>query len=87
MSERDATKVRTAVSRVAEIALGGGVRELAKVLDVSTQAIYKWIVEGVPVKRALQMSVMTKGQVQWYELAPEVLDELRQPLAPKGDAA
>ncbi len=87
MTENEETKVRDAVGRVAQIALGGGIRELAAVLNVSTQAIYKWIAEGVPVKRALQMSVMTKGQVQWYELAPKVLDELRQPLTPKGDVA
>lgn len=79
-------KVREAISQVAKIALNGGIRELAGVLGVSTQAIYKWAHDGVPVKRALQMSVMTKGEVQWYALAPRVLEELRQPLTPKGDA-
>lgn len=86
MFERDATKVREAVDRVAKAAAEGNTRKLAAMLDVSTQAIYKWIKEGVPVKRALQMSLMTKGQVQWYELVPEVLAELRAAM-PKGDAA
>lgn len=86
MFQRDATKVREAVERVAKAASGGSTRKLAETLDVSTQAIYKWIKEGVPVKRALQMSLMTKGQVQWYELVPEVLEELRASM-PKGEAA
>lgn len=77
MIERDVTKVRAAVERVALKAADGNVRRLAAILDVSTQAIYKWIKEGVPVKRALQMSILTKGEVQWYELVPEVLAELR----------
>ena len=86
MFERDATKVREAVERVAKAAADSSTRKLAATLEVSTQAIYKWIKEGVPVKRALQMSLMTKGQVQWYELVPEVLDELRSTM-PKGEEA
>jgi DNA-binding transcriptional regulator YdaS (Cro superfamily) len=78
MIERDVKQVRTAVERVAQKAADGNVRRLAAMLDVSTQAIYKWIKEGVPVKRALQMSILTKGEVQWHELVPEVLAELRQ---------
>lgn len=77
MSNRDVTKIRAAVERVAQSTPEGTVRQLAGILDVSTQAIYKWIQEGVPVKRALQMSMLSKGAVQWYELVPEVLDELR----------
>lgn len=86
MFERDATKVREAVEMVAKAAAEGSTRRLAAMLDVSTQAIYKWIKEGVPVKRALQMSLMTKGAVQWYQLVPEVLAELRATM-PKGEEA
>lgn len=85
MIERDANKVRDAVERVAKIAGGGSIRTLAEMLGVSTQAVYKWIAQGVPVKRALQMSIWTKGEVQWYALVPEVLEELRN--GPKGDQA
>jgi transposase len=84
MFERDASKVREAVDRVGKEVAGGSIRTLAGMLDVSTQAIYKWILHGVPTKRALQMSIWTKGKVQWYELVPEVLEELRNP--PKGEA-
>lgn len=80
MIERDENKIRAAVERVAQIATKGNMRRLAVILDVSTQAIYKWIPAGVPVKRALQMSMLTKGEVQWHELAPEVAAELRQSL-------
>lgn len=86
MSNRDVTKVRESVDKVASIAAGGNTRKLATILDVSTQAIYKWIAEGVPVKRALQMSILTKGAVQWYELVPEVLEELRASMAQGGAA-
>ena len=82
----DREKVREAMHQVAKIAFNGGVRELANALGVSTQAAYKWVKEGVPIKRALQMSLMTKGQVQWYALAPEVLAELRAAM-PKGEEA
>lgn len=80
MSE-NAEKVRAAVDRVAEIVAGGSIRHLAVMLDVSSQAIYKWIKEGIPVKRALLMSLMTKGAVQWYELVPDVLVEMRADIA------
>lgn len=85
MMESDATKIREALDRVAEVVADKSLRKLAEMLGVSTQALYKFCKEGVPVKRALQMSVWTKGKVQWYELAPHVLEELRQ--APKGDEA
>ena len=86
MSNRDVTKIRESVDKVATIAAEGNIRRLATILDVSTQAIYKWIAEGVPVKRALQMSILTKGAVQWYELVPEVLEELRASMAQGGAA-
>lgn len=85
MSKRDADKVREAVESVAKIVGGGSIRTLAEMLGVSTQAVYKWISQGVPVKRALQMSIWTKGEVQWYALVPEVLEELRG--GPKGEEA
>ena len=77
MYVRDETKIKEAMEKVAANGGGGSIRALAAKLDVSTQAIYKWLKEGIPVKRALQMSIMTKGAVQWYELVPEVLEELR----------
>lgn len=80
MIERDETKVRAAVERVALLTTKGNMRRLAVILDVSTQALYKWVKDGVPVKRALQMSMLTKGEVAWHELAPEVAAELRQSL-------
>jgi transposase len=83
MFERDATKVREAVETVAKECGGGSIRTLAGMLGVSTQAIYKWIAHGVPVKRAIQMSIWTKGKVQWYQIVPEVLEELRH--MPKGE--
>ncbi len=84
MATFDEQKVREAIGRVAKIAFNGGVRDLAAALGVSTQAVYKWGQEGVPVKRALEMSLMTRGQVQWHELVPEVLDDLRQSIAKMG---
>lgn len=81
MIERDEKKIRAAVERVAQIATAGNMRRLAVIMDVSTQALYKWINDGVPVKRALQMSMLTKGEVQWHELSPEVAQELRQSIA------
>lgn len=80
MIKNDDKKIRAAVERVAQIATGGNMRRLCVVLDVSTQALYKWVVDGVPVKRALQMSMLTKGEVQWHELCPHVAEELRQSL-------
>lgn len=80
MIERDEKKIRAAVERVAQIATNGNMRRLCVILDVSTQALYKWVVDGVPVKRALQMSMLTKGEVQWHELCPHVAEELRQTL-------
>lgn len=80
MIKNDDKKIRAAVERVAQIATGGNMRRLCAVLDVSTQALYKWVVDGVPVKRALQMSMLTKGEVQWHELCPHVAEELRQSL-------
>lgn len=80
MIERDETKVRAAIERVALLTTKGNMRRLAVILDVSTQALYKWVKDGVPVKRALQMSMLTKGEVAWHELAPEVAAELRQSL-------
>lgn len=80
MIERDEKKVRAAVERVAQATTNGNMRRLAVILDVSTQALYKWIKDGVPVKRALQMSMLAKGEVAWHELAPEVAAELRQSL-------
>jgi DNA-binding transcriptional regulator YdaS (Cro superfamily) len=77
-------KIRAAVEKVAAAVAGGSIRTLAHMLGVSSQAIYKWIKEGVPVKRALEMSLMTRGQVQWHELVPEVLDDLRQSIAKMG---
>lgn len=81
MIERDDKQVRSAVERVAQITSRGSIRDLSGHLGVSTQAVYKWVKEGVPVKRALEMSLMTKGEVQWYELVPEVLAELRGSIA------
>jgi DNA-binding transcriptional regulator YdaS (Cro superfamily) len=80
MIESEENKIRSAVERVAKIATNGNMRRLCALLDVSTQALYKWIADGVPVKRALQMSMLTKGEVQWHELCPHVADELRQSL-------
>lgn len=80
MIDRDEKKIRAAIERVAQIATNGNMRRLAQLLDVSTQALYKWVNEGVPVKRALQMSMLTKGEVAWHELAPHVAAELRQSL-------
>lgn len=77
-------KVRSAVEKVATAVANGSIRELAHMLGVSSQAIYKWIKEGVPVKRALEMSLMTRGAVQWHELVPEVLEDLRKSIAKMG---
>lgn len=80
MIKNDDKKIRAAVERVAQIATGGNMRRLCAVLGVSTQALYKWVIDGVPVKRALQMSMLTRGEVQWHELCPHVAEELRQSL-------
>lgn len=71
-------QIRDALNRVAKIAIDGSLRDLAVRMGLSTQALYKFCKEGgVPLKRAIQLSMWTKGQVPWYELAPNVLEELQ----------
>jgi len=41
----------------------GGVRELARVLETSTQAIYKWG-KRVPRGRAFELQVITGGKLR-----------------------
>lgn len=42
----------------------GGVKALAKVLDVYPQVIYQWKANGIPLLRQYQIQVLTSGKFQ-----------------------
>jgi len=50
------------------------VKEIAKGCNVSEQAVYKWMREGWPAKRAAQADVITGGDWSREELCPDVFD-------------
>lgn len=52
---------------------------LARRLDVSKQALSKWRVSGlVPAHRALQMELISQGEVSWKELCPDIVADFEQ---------
>lgn len=60
-----------AVTKAANVV--GGQAELAKRLNISPQAVNKWIKRGlVPPERVLEVERLTNGAVTRYELRPDV---------------
>jgi len=51
----------------------GGLKPLAKACDdVSYQAVQRWVKNGCPAKRVLQVERAAKYVVQRYELRPDL---------------
>ena len=74
-----AESVKTAIDKVVEDAGLKNCNALARRLDVSKQALSKWRLSGVvPAHRALQMELITAGQVSWKDLCPDILKEFEQ---------
>lgn len=53
------------------ISLCGGVKPLAKRLEMTYQAVYVWRTNGVPVTRCLDVEKATNGAVTRQELRPD----------------
>lgn len=52
---------------------------LAGRLDVTKQAISKWRTSGVlPASRACQIELLTKGEVTWQSLCPDLVASTEQ---------
>lgn len=61
----------TAIERACEQA--GGQAMLAKIIDVTPQAVNQWVRKGVaPPERVLAIESATGGAVTRYELRPDV---------------
>ena len=72
-------KVNDAIDRVREITGLNSDNRLAGALDVSRQALHKWRLDGrLPALRACQMEVLTHGEINWRELCPEVVEDLKE---------
>ncbi|WP_353377041.1 Cro/CI family transcriptional regulator [Microbulbifer sp. NBRC 101763] len=54
----------------------GSARELARQLGVTSMAVSHWKNRGVPVVRALQVDLLTKGKVPKERLRPDIFDPL-----------
>lgn len=61
------------------VANAGGMRPLASQLNVSYQAIQKWMRTGVPAARVLDVERLTG--VTRYELRPDVFGQLEETAA------
>jgi DNA-binding transcriptional regulator YdaS (Cro superfamily) len=61
---------KDALLRVIEIL--GNQRALAKAVDVSPQAITKWLEKGVPAERVLDVERAVERQVTRQELRPDI---------------
>jgi len=71
-----APKVSAAIDSVIAVSGIKNKTALARRLDVSKQALSKWKITGiVPAHRALQMELITKGEVSWKNLCPDIVDE------------
>ena len=71
-----ADDVQQAIDAVIDAAKLKNRTTLARRLDVSKQALSKWAKTGlVPAHRALQMELMTDGEVSWRSLCPDIVVE------------
>ncbi len=50
----------------------GGVKKLAKELDVTHQAILKWKRRGVPAKRVLRLVQLMDGEISPHDLRDDI---------------
>lgn len=50
----------------------GGMAALAKLLDVSPRAAFKWRIKGVPAERVLQIYQACGGAVTPHDLRPDL---------------
>jgi len=71
--------VKTAIDEVVKSAGIKSCSALARRLDVSKQALSKWRVTGlVPAHRAMQMELMTNGNVGWKDLCPDIVSDFER---------
>ena len=52
--------------------LVGSQAELARLLDVSAEAVRKWRVHRVPAERVLQIERITQNKVKRHQLRPDL---------------
>jgi len=72
------TEVKQAIDDVVEISGHKNCKALARRLDVTRQALSKWRQSGlVPANRALQMELITEGEVTWRQLCPDIVAEYK----------
>ena len=72
MEDRDQVKMK--LEQVTDLVASSSWNRLAGKLDVTRQAINKWIVQGeVPAVRACQIELLTDGAVNWKELCPKLV--------------
>jgi DNA-binding transcriptional regulator YdaS (Cro superfamily) len=64
-----------------------GVRNLAKACDVSVQAVYKWLENGVTAERAIEIETATGGKVTRHELRPDLYPVQSSVLSPQSSDA
>jgi DNA-binding transcriptional regulator YdaS (Cro superfamily) len=70
----DREQVRRKLEQVSALVASSSWNRLAGKLDVTRQAINKWIVAGeVPAARACQIELLTEGAVTWKELCPKLV--------------
>lgn len=70
-------RVGKAIDRVKVAAGLSSDNRLAGALDVTKQALSVWRRKGaVPALRACQMEVLSRGEVGWRDLAPEIVEEM-----------
>ncbi len=74
-----AVEVKEAIDSVLEAAQIKNFNALARRLDVSKQALSKWRQTGiVPAHRALQMELMSEGQVSWKRMCPDIVADFKR---------
>jgi DNA-binding transcriptional regulator YdaS (Cro superfamily) len=74
-----ADQVKTAIDSVVAESGVKNCNALARRLDVSKQALSKWRQTGiVPAHRALQMELMSQGQVSWKSLCPDIVADFNE---------
>lgn len=70
----DREQVKAKLEKASALVASSSWNRLAGKLDVTRQAINKWIVAGeVPAARACQIELITNGAVQWKELCPKLV--------------
>ena len=69
-----ADEVKAAIDDVVVFARLKNCNALARRLAVTKQALSKWRQSGVvPAHRALQMELMTGGEVSWKRMCPDIV--------------